>query len=66
MAIGDIDTATFPISLDANGLASVGVTNQLAALFPPTDYTITTEIVHITGQNGVSKTVVVIVGQRIT
>ena len=66
MAIGDIDTASFPISLDAEGIASTAVTNQIAALFTPTNYDITTEIVHITGQNGIAKLVVLVIGVRKT
>lgn len=67
MTAGDIVVATFPISLDANGPAVdqtvvAGIAGLTAALVD----ILTTEIVHITGKNGVSKAVVVIVGRTLS
>lgn len=66
MAIGDIETATYPISVDADG-ASVAPSIAIAAAFPVTDYdSVTSQIVNITGKNGVYKAVVVVTARRIT
>jgi len=66
MAIGDIETATYPISVDADGVA-VAPTVAIVANWTPTNYdSITSQIVNITGKNGVYKAVVVMSARRIT
>lgn len=66
MAIGDIETATYPISVDADGVAVVPSVAIIAGWIP-TDYdSITSQIVNVTGKNGVYKTVVVVTARRIT
>lgn len=66
MAVGDIETASYPISVDSKG-PSVVPSIAIAAAFPTTDYdNITSQIVNITGRNGVYKTVVVVTARRIT
>ena len=66
MAIGDIETASYPISVDGDGLAVVP-TVAIVAGWNPTDYdSITSQIVNVTGKNGVYKTVVVVTARRIT
>jgi len=66
MADGDIETATYPISVDADG-TFVAPSIVIAAAFPVANYdSVTSQIVNITGKNGVYKTVVVVTARRIT
>ena len=67
MAAGDIVVASFPLSLDANGPAvDLAVVAGVAGFTAAFVDILTTEIVHITGKNGVSKTVVVVVGRTLS
>jgi len=66
MADGDIETASYPISVDADG-AVVTPTVAIGAAFPLAEYdNITSQIVNITGKNGIYKTVVVVTARRIS
>ena len=67
MADGDIKFVRIPVILDANGVADTSLQDGVAALFPNAVWDIiTSEIVDITGANGVSKSVLVIVGRAIS
>jgi len=65
MANGDIVSATFPLTVDPNAVASSSVTTQLTILFPVATYTlIHTEVIFDTGSK--TKATVVVIAQDIS
>jgi len=65
MADGDIETSTYPISVDANGPAVLPSVVIPVAMMPGDLDSLTTQIVNVTGKNGIYKTVVVISARKL-
>jgi len=65
MADGDIDKSSYPISVDADGPAVLPSVAIVTGLFPIEFDNITTQIVNVTGKNGIYKTVVVVSSRRL-
>lgn len=67
MADGDIKYVRIPLTLDSNAVAAdAALQAGVAALFPVAVWDIvSTHVVDITGENGVHKAVLVVVGKAI-